>query len=390
MVTHDAAAAATADSVLFLADGQIVDRHERPDAGRDPRPPEGARGVIGLALRGLATRKLRSALTAIAVLLGVAMIAGTYVLTDQIRGGFDDLQENVYAGRRRRADAQGGVRHPVRRRRGRSTARPGRPGPRGRRRRGGGGAARGARRRSWSTASSSESSGGPAGSDRHDRHARAVQLRRQRRRRAADRLRPGRGAARHRRASTTSRSATGSASRPARGTEHVTVVGDLRPGRRLVARRRRRRVGAAGRHPALVRPRGRGHLDRRRARDDGVAPEQLVQRIRAAVPATRRRGQDRLGERRARPPTEINDEIGGFLTPALLAFAGRVAARGRVHHLQHVLDHGRRAHARVRAAAHARRHAAPDPGSPWPAEALIIGSSRRCSACCWASAFARC
>ena len=30
MVTHDAAAAATADSVLFLADGQIVDRQERP------------------------------------------------------------------------------------------------------------------------------------------------------------------------------------------------------------------------------------------------------------------------------------------------------------------------------------------------------------------------
>ena len=46
--------------------------------------------MIGLALRGLATRKLRSSLTAIAVLLGVAMIAGTYVLTsdfDVIPGG---------------------------------------------------------------------------------------------------------------------------------------------------------------------------------------------------------------------------------------------------------------------------------------------------------------
>ena len=51
-----------------------------------------------LALRGLATRKLRSALTAIAVLLGVAMISGTYVLTDQIRTGFEDLQDSVYAG----------------------------------------------------------------------------------------------------------------------------------------------------------------------------------------------------------------------------------------------------------------------------------------------------
>ena len=58
--------------------------------------------MIGLALRGLATRKLRSALTAIAVLLGVAMISGTYVLTDQIRMGFEDLQDSVYAG----ADAE--------------------------------------------------------------------------------------------------------------------------------------------------------------------------------------------------------------------------------------------------------------------------------------------
>jgi putative ABC transport system permease protein len=32
------------------------------------------------------------------VLLGVAMIAGTYVLTDQIRGGFEDLEASVYAG----------------------------------------------------------------------------------------------------------------------------------------------------------------------------------------------------------------------------------------------------------------------------------------------------
>jgi putative ABC transport system ATP-binding protein len=30
MVTHDASAAATADEVLFLADGKIVDRHRKP------------------------------------------------------------------------------------------------------------------------------------------------------------------------------------------------------------------------------------------------------------------------------------------------------------------------------------------------------------------------
>ena len=84
MVTHDAAAAATADRVLFLADGRIVDDMRSAERRRDPRPPEGA-PMISLVLRGLAQRKLRSALTAIAILLGVAMIAGTYVQTDQIR-----------------------------------------------------------------------------------------------------------------------------------------------------------------------------------------------------------------------------------------------------------------------------------------------------------------
>ena len=54
--------------------------------------------MTGLALRGLGERKLRSALTAIAVLLGVAMIAGTYVLTDQMRGGFAELNRSVYGG----------------------------------------------------------------------------------------------------------------------------------------------------------------------------------------------------------------------------------------------------------------------------------------------------
>lgn len=54
--------------------------------------------MTALTLRGLTERKLRSVLTAIAVLLGVAMIAGTYVLTDQIRSGFTDLQSSVYSG----------------------------------------------------------------------------------------------------------------------------------------------------------------------------------------------------------------------------------------------------------------------------------------------------
>ena len=44
-----------------------------------------------LVIRGLLTRKLRSALTAIAIVLGVAMISGTFVLTDQISGAFDSI-----------------------------------------------------------------------------------------------------------------------------------------------------------------------------------------------------------------------------------------------------------------------------------------------------------
>jgi putative ABC transport system permease protein len=51
-----------------------------------------------LALRGMTERKLRSVLTAIAVLLGVAMISGTYVLTDQIRDSFQQIEETGNAG----------------------------------------------------------------------------------------------------------------------------------------------------------------------------------------------------------------------------------------------------------------------------------------------------
>jgi putative ABC transport system permease protein len=47
--------------------------------------------VTRLALRGLAARKLRTSLTIVAVLLGVTMIAGTFVLTDTIQKAFDDI-----------------------------------------------------------------------------------------------------------------------------------------------------------------------------------------------------------------------------------------------------------------------------------------------------------
>jgi putative ABC transport system permease protein len=44
-----------------------------------------------LVLRGLLSRKLRTVLTAIAIVLGVAMVSGTFLLTDQIDAAFKDI-----------------------------------------------------------------------------------------------------------------------------------------------------------------------------------------------------------------------------------------------------------------------------------------------------------
>ena len=50
------------------------------------------------SLKSLAGRKLRSALTALAIVLGVAMISGTYVLTDTIDKAFSSIFDESYAG----------------------------------------------------------------------------------------------------------------------------------------------------------------------------------------------------------------------------------------------------------------------------------------------------
>jgi putative ABC transport system permease protein len=52
--------------------------------------------VLVVALKGLAGRKLRAALTAIAIILGVAMISGTYVLTDTINSAFTSIFTQTY------------------------------------------------------------------------------------------------------------------------------------------------------------------------------------------------------------------------------------------------------------------------------------------------------
>jgi putative ABC transport system permease protein len=52
--------------------------------------------VTKFAIRGLFTRKLRTALTAIAIVLGVAMVCGTYVLTDSITQAFNAIFATTY------------------------------------------------------------------------------------------------------------------------------------------------------------------------------------------------------------------------------------------------------------------------------------------------------
>src|SRR4051794_25458546 len=49
--------------------------------------------MIGVALKGLATRKLRAILTAFAIVIGVSMVSGTFVLTDTLQKSFGGLFE---------------------------------------------------------------------------------------------------------------------------------------------------------------------------------------------------------------------------------------------------------------------------------------------------------
>src|SRR5205807_641918 len=57
----------------------------------------GSRGrVIGVTLKGLAGRRLRALLTALAIVLGVAMMSGTFILTDTINGAFTSIFTESY------------------------------------------------------------------------------------------------------------------------------------------------------------------------------------------------------------------------------------------------------------------------------------------------------
>src|ERR1022692_1269230 len=54
--------------------------------------------MLTLVLRGFLQRKLRVALTAIAIALGVALMAGTYVLTDTINNSFASIFKTANVG----------------------------------------------------------------------------------------------------------------------------------------------------------------------------------------------------------------------------------------------------------------------------------------------------
>ncbi len=68
--------------------------------------------MLRLAVRGLAAHRLRGILTALAILLGVAMVAGTLMLSDSVNRSFDDIFAEANAGIdvsvRARVEVEGG------------------------------------------------------------------------------------------------------------------------------------------------------------------------------------------------------------------------------------------------------------------------------------------
>ena len=71
--------------------------HRFLDGARDPGDAGGGDDqMIGVALKGLLGRKLRAILTAFAIVLGVAMISGAFVLTDTLGKSFDGIYNESY------------------------------------------------------------------------------------------------------------------------------------------------------------------------------------------------------------------------------------------------------------------------------------------------------
>ena len=51
--------------------------------------------MMRIALRSVLLHKLRLTLTAVAIILGVAFVSGTFVFTDSIKASFDDLFSDI-------------------------------------------------------------------------------------------------------------------------------------------------------------------------------------------------------------------------------------------------------------------------------------------------------
>ncbi len=314
--------------------------------------------MTAIALRNLGERKLRTVLTSLAIVLGVMMVAGTYVLTDTIDRVVRRHLHPVERGHRRgRPDPSGR----------RDRRRPGAPvpgeGARPGRARSTGSAPRRARsptsrcRSSAPTASPRGGNGAPS----FGFSARAEAVRPAHLRRGRARRRPTTRSSSTRRRPTTraSRSATRSRSRARRRprptrSSGIATLGDVdsfggathRPSSPC-----RRRSGSPARRASSTRSSSPPHrgVDPGAARrePEGGAAElargprpapQNVQSQRDDVSELHRLSQDRAADLRRRRPV-----------------------RRRLPDLQHLLDHGRPAHARVRDAAHAGREPPPDP-----------------------------
>jgi putative ABC transport system permease protein len=52
--------------------------------------------LLKVAVKGLVTRRLRAVLTALAIVLGVALVAGTYVLTDSLHADLGSVYQTIY------------------------------------------------------------------------------------------------------------------------------------------------------------------------------------------------------------------------------------------------------------------------------------------------------
>src|SRR5262249_44392553 len=75
------------------ADREGAARREPVRRARCDEQPE---LMLRVALKGLAGRKLRAVLTAIAIILGVAMISGTFILTHTINNAFSSIFTQTY------------------------------------------------------------------------------------------------------------------------------------------------------------------------------------------------------------------------------------------------------------------------------------------------------